>query len=138
MRRRRLLQGLVAGGVSAVAGCTRLPGVTEDYDIGMSANAFQPTELTISVGDTVVWYNDGSRAHTVTAYERGIPAEASFFATGGYDSESVARDEWAEREGGNLSTGEQFTHTFEVPGRHAYFCVPHESHGMLGDIIVEE
>lgn len=138
MRRRRLLGRLSILGAVGLAGCTAIPGMEDDFDVGMSANAFEPAEITVGVGESVVWLNNGSRAHTVTAYEHGIPADAEFFATGGYESEDVARDEWARTEGGNLVTGERYSHTFEIPGRYPYFCVPHESHGMVGDVYVED
>ncbi|WP_331236509.1 cupredoxin domain-containing protein [Natronorarus salvus] len=127
---------IAAAGAVATAGCTALG--SDDYDVGMSAHEFLPEELAIAVGETVVWENTGSRGHTVTAYDGGIPEGAAFFATGGYGSEAEARDAWEEGGGGLISTGERFEHTFEVPGRHAYVCIPHEVGGMIGAILVEE
>lgn len=137
MKRRRLL---LTGGTVALAGCTMVPRLRseEEYDIGMSANAFLPDELTVTVGDTVIWENDGSRAHTVTAYEGGLPNDASFFASGGYDNEPEAREAWHQHEGGNIYPGERYEHTFDVPGRYPYFCIPHEPRGMLADLYVNE
>lgn len=34
------------------------------------------------------------------------------------------------------SGGGKFTKTFDVPGEYYYFCIPHESLGMLGTVIV--
>jgi len=131
---------LVAAGTAAsvsVSGCTG--GLSEaDFDIGMSANAFLPDEYEVSVGDTVVWGNNGSRGHTVTAYERTIPDEADYFASGGYDDLDSAREEWHTTGGGNIPPGETFEHTFRVPGRHNYLCIPHESGGMIGAVVVTE
>lgn len=138
MDRRAFLATASVSPLSVLAGCLQLRGESDEYDIGMSANAFQPDELTISVGDTVTWKNDGSRAHTVTAYEGGLPEGAEFFATGGYDDETTAREAWHTEEGGNLYAGERFEHEFLTPGRHLYFCVPHEPRGMTGRIEVEE
>ncbi len=47
---------------------------------------------------------------------------------------------WEGSPGGNGKTydaGYEFSHTFEVPGKYEYYCVPHETAGMKGAIIVE-
>lgn len=140
MDRRQFLATASAVGTGGLAGCTTdlRVGGSEDYDVGMSPNAYLPEEFTIEVGDTVVWKNDGSRAHTVTAYEDRLPSDATYFASGGYDSQGEAYDAWHSHEGGNLYSGQRFEHTFEVPGRHEYYCVPHERGGMIGAILVED
>ncbi|MCH7661482.1 MAG: halocyanin [Euryarchaeota archaeon] len=92
----------------------------------------------IEVGDTVIWENTGSRAHTVTAYDGGQPEGAVFFATGEFDNEHDARTAWYDDRAGSIYTGDRFEHTFETPGEHDYYCVPHERGGMVGRIIVEE
>ena len=139
MDRRRFVRRISVLGAVSLAGCTDLIALgSDDYDIGMSANAFLPREFTIQAGGTVIWENDGSRAHTVTAYSDRQPEGATYFASGGYDNQSDAWDAWHDHEGGNLYLGERFEHTFEVPGRHEYFCVPHERMDMTGAIIVED
>ena len=138
MHRRRVLRRVGAAGVgTALAGCARVGG-DPGYDVGMLASAYQPAELTVSVGDTVVWENTSSRAHTVTAYEGAIPDEADYFASGGYDDEQTARDAWESDFGGGLESGDRFSHTFEVAGRYDYVCIPHETGGMYATVIVEE
>lgn len=137
MRRRRFLAAAGASATLAVSGCAGVFSA-DDFDVGMSASSFSPGELTVSVGDEVVWENTSSRAHTVTAYENAIPEEASYFASGGYESESAAREAWAQDLGGRIDNGERFSHTFEVSGRYDYVCIPHETGGMVGAIIVEE
>lgn len=131
---------MVSAGLAttSLAGCGVIPARRRDYDIGMSANAFVPERFAASVDEPVVWYNDGSRAHTVTAYEQGIPDGAAFFASGGYESEPAARDGWYSGEGGSIPPGESFTDSFSQPGRYEYFCVPHESRGMTGVVVVED
>ncbi len=37
---------------------------------------------------------------------------------------------------GNLKPGQAYRHTFTVPGRYRYFCVPHEGAGMIGEVVV--
>jgi plastocyanin len=72
----------------------------------------------------------------VTAYESGIPDEAAYFASGGYDSEEAAREAWTNLEGA-ITSGDTYEHTFEVPGTYHYFCIPHERGGMVGTVTVK-
>jgi len=125
------LSGCVANGLGG-------GGLSEDeFDVGMSANSFLPGETTVSVGDRVVWGNNGTRGHTVTAYDSGLPEGAAFFASGGFGSTEAARDAWDDTADGNVAPGETFTHTFETTGEHPYFCIPHESSRMTGVVVVE-
>jgi len=137
MRRRRVLATLGSALVAGSAGCAAAGMGGVDGDVGMTAVAFEPATITVSVGDEVVWYNNSARAHSITAYEDGIPAGAAYFATGGYDSEAAAREAW-DGMSGSITTGERYAHTFEVPGTYNYFCIPHERAGMVGKVVVEE
>lgn len=74
--------------------------------------AYAPSNLTVSVGDTVSWWNGDLEWHTVTSD-----------AAGGFDS-------------GTLRSGEWFNVTFTEPGVYRYHCTPHP--WMKGTIIVEE
>jgi len=74
MNRRTLLSTVGAGVTTALAGCTALLGggstLDEDeYDIGMSASAFDPVTYEATVGETVTWGNTSQRSHTVTGVE---------------------------------------------------------------------
>jgi plastocyanin len=111
-------------------GTTRTVDMTDEL-------IFDPDEITVEAGDTVVWENVGEIGHSVTAYEDEIPNGADFWAAGGFDREDAARSAYPER--GNVAGGESYQHTFEVVGTHEYFCIPHESVGMLGAVeVVEE
>jgi plastocyanin len=134
MRRRRFLAVAGAGATTSLAGCTALGSNDGSYDVGMTAVAFDPVEVTVSVGESVVWRNTSSRGHTVTAYGNAIPADAEFFASGDPESEAAAREEWRDD---LIDPGESYRHRFEVPGRHEYFCIPHEQAGMVGTVVVE-
>ncbi|SDZ74949.1 plastocyanin [Haloplanus vescus] len=136
MRRRRVLATLGSALAVGTAGCSALGGGV-DGDVGMTAVAFEPASITVSVGDEVVWYNNSARAHSITAYENSIPEEADYFATGGYESETAAREAWDGMHGA-LENGQRYSHTFEVPGTYGYFCIPHERAGMAGQVVVEE
>jgi plastocyanin len=130
-------RAFLAGTAALAAGCLGR-GETGDYDVGMTLDSFDPEELTVPVGTTVVWENTSSRGHTVTAYEGSIPDGAEYFASGGFESETEARDAWQNEEGGIFYGGETFEHTFEVAGTYGYVCLPHERDGMVGSVIVEE
>jgi len=114
-------------------------GVPDDADhvVSMQAVAFEPAELTVSVGDTVAWEWAAGEAHNVVAYEEEIPEGATYWASGDFESEEAARTGWENGEGA-VREGQSYVHTFETAGEHAYFCVPHEAAGMEGTIIVEE
>lgn len=137
MRRRRVLATLGSALVAGSAGCAAVGTGGVDGDVGMTAVAFEPATITVSAGDEVVWYNNSARAHSITAYEDGIPTEAAYFATGGYDSEAAAREAW-DGMNGAITNGQRYAHTFEVPGTYNYFCIPHERAGMVGKVVVEE
>ena len=68
---------------------------------------FAHLDITVSVGTTVTWVNDDPAPHTTTS---GTPANQT-----------------AEWDSGNLSTGEQFSLTFNQVGTFAYFCKIHPS-----------
>ena len=139
LSRRRLLAAAGTAAAAGVAGCAGGGGSAQgDYDVGMTAVAFDPVEITVSVGDTVVWANTSSRGHTVTAYDSGIPDDADFFASGGYDSPAAARDAFGSELGGLIDSGDTWSHTFEVAGEYEYLCIPHEASGMIGTVVVEE
>lgn len=98
----------------AVAGTA----VAATHDVMQAGMTFSPSEITIDVGDTVVWHH-GSGIHTVTN------------GTGAADPDV-----------GNLfdltlSSG-TVSHTFTSAGDVPYFCRPHESFGMTGLIHVQE
>jgi plastocyanin len=114
-------------------------GVPDDADhvVSMQAVAFEPAELTVSVGDKVAWEWAAGEAHNVVAYADGIPDDATYWASGGFESEAAARTGWENGEGA-VQSGQAYVHTFETAGEHAYVCVPHEAAGMEGTIIVEE
>lgn len=132
-RRTFLRTAAGAGVVAGAAGtATAQDGTTHTVDM-TDGLVFDPAEISIEPGDTVVWENVGSIGHTVTAYEDDIPEEAAYFASGGFDSEQAARDAYPE---GDIGGGDSYEHTFEVEGTYEYFCIPHEGAGMLGTVNV--
>lgn len=73
------------------------------FDLG-----YDPAAVTINVGQTVTWTNDGDLPHTVTF-------------DGGPDS-------------GTLSPGDTYAHTFEAAGELSYICTIHPA--MRGTVSV--
>ncbi len=117
--------------VAALAGCS---GDAGNEVAIVSGRRFEPVRLTVPVGTTVTWSNGADDAHSVTAYQEAVPEGAAYFSSGGFDSESEARDNLAEALIGN---GESYEVMFERPGTYEYFCIPHEADGMKGTIVVE-
>ncbi|PCR90363.1 DUF5059 domain-containing protein [Natrinema ejinorense] len=113
-------------------------GVPDDADhvVDMQAVAFEPAELTVEQGETVAWTHASGEPHSVSAYEDGIPSDATYWASGGFESETDAREGWENGQGA-VTSGESYVHTFETTGKHEYVCIPHEAAGMVGTIVVE-
>ena len=136
--RRRTFLATAAGVTATLAGCGMVGG-SGDADIEMAKNAYLPETFEATVGEPVVGVNTGTRGHTVTAYEDGLPNDAEYWASGGFESEAAARDGFWERGGeGTIRSGETWSYTFETSGTHPYFCVPHERAGMVGTVVVTE
>jgi len=102
-----------------------------------SLKHFEPAELTVQQGETVAWKYAAGDAHNVVAYEDKIPDDAEYWASGGFDSETAARDGWENGKGALHRSEQVYVHTFETAGTHEYLCVPHEAAGMVGKVIVE-
>ncbi len=125
---------VVAATSVGLAGCLSGPSFPDaDVIAGEDGgNVFAPAKLTVAVGDRVIWGFE-SAGHNVSCRpddsdEAQLPAEAEPFAS--YGADESPNDTLVPR-------GETFEHTFEVPGRYEYVCIPHESFGMAGTIHVE-
>lgn len=136
MDRRQYLAGVGALALGGASGCLAA-GSGADYDVGMTAEAFDPVELTVATGERVRWRNTSARAHTVTAYGDLLPSGAAYFASGGFETEAAAREAFWDDMGGALETEATYERAFEQPGTYDYLCVPHEKAGMVGRVVVE-
>lgn len=133
MKRRHLLR-LGGATLAAIAGCSSVGGSDGSKVVSMTDSyGFDPERLTVRPGTTVRWVNDSSVGHTVTAYADRIPTDAPYFASGGFDSERAARN---DIQGGLVPADEAYEHTFEASGTYEYYCIPHESSGMTGTVVV--
>lgn len=94
-----------------------LPAPAGAAQVGVSVgdHAFDPSTITVVVGDTVTWTVSSGLPHTVSADD------------GSFDS-------------GDLNDGVTFSHTFELAGTYPYYCLFHGAPGgigMSGIVIVE-
>jgi len=133
--RRGFLAGVAGAGGLAAANTAAGQAQTTTVDMTDSL-VFDPEEVTVQVGTEVVWQNVGSVGHSVTAYEDELPDGAEYWASGGFEGESAARSAYPSE--GEVAGGESYSHTFETTGTHGYFCIPHESVGMVGEVVVTE
>jgi plastocyanin len=90
-------------------------------------NKFDPATVTITKGGTVTWTNTSSMQHTVTDDPVKAVNKADAQLPPGVQP-------W---DAGLVNPGQTFSHTFDVVGTYKYFCVPHESLGMLGTVVVQ-
>lgn len=79
-------------------------------DVSISNFSFNPGSTTVNKGTTVVWTNNDSAGHTVTADQGAGPAS------------------------GLLNPGETYSYTFNEPGTFNYHCSVHPS--MKGTVTV--
>jgi plastocyanin len=84
----------VLGLSGAASGCSR----TTKHTVVMEAVSFQPTDLTVSAGDAVVWVNKDPFPHTATSSV--------------FDSKTIA-------------AGESWTYTAKTRGEFPYVCTLH-------------
>jgi plastocyanin len=88
---------------------------------------FGTDRVTVPVGATVLWRNDSSVAHTVTA----DPARAR-------TASNVQLPSGAEPfESESLPQGQTFARQVTVPGEYRYVCRIHEESGMAGIVTAE-
>ena len=87
---------------------------------------FEPHVARVNVGGTVTFVNE-SGSHTATAYHPDN------------DQPQLVPDGAESWDSGLLTEdGATFEHTFETEGVYHYYCIPHETVGMIGSIIVGE
>lgn len=88
---------------------------------------FEPSRLSIKVGDTVEWKNVGTSIH-----------HASTDSSSAVNPADVSNPAGAKPfDSGFLQPGQSFSYTFTVPGTYKYICAPHETSGMSGEVTVK-
>jgi plastocyanin len=100
---------LLVGAFTAPLFSTAEPVSAQDSSISIVDFAFSGGSITVEVGSTVTWTNDGSATHTVSA-------------------------DGAEFDSGDLAPGDSYSVTFDTPGTYGYHCNFHSE--MTGTIVV--
>lgn len=104
----------------------------EPREIIITANGFEPTEITIKAGQTVRWVNKDSQEHWPASAVH--PTHTAYPGSGlskcGTDEEKSIFDAC-----GPLATGEKFSFTFTEKGSWAYH--DHLQPGNRGKVVVE-
>ncbi|MEY4864760.1 MAG: hypothetical protein RLZZ114_189, partial [Bacteroidota bacterium] len=106
---------LVATALAFVGGLVSLQATV--HNVSVNSNFFQPSTLTIQVGDQVIW-TQVSGAHNVNGTQGTFPNNPASFSSG-----AVAGGNWT------------YSFTFTIPGTYSYHCDPHA--GMTGIITVQ-
>jgi plastocyanin len=91
----------------AIAGS---PVRAADIEVKIDNFTFNPKQITVKAGDTVVWVNHDDIPHTVASQTQAFRSKA-------------------------LDTDDKFSFTFATPGTYPYFCALHPQ--MTGTIVVE-
>lgn len=101
--------------------------LANSHQINAGGFYYQPSSLTVSIGDTVVWINDGG-THDVNG-NINSQTGSSFNNPESFSSASISA------QGAII-----YTHVFTVPGTYNYDCSVgnHAAMGMVGTIIVED
>jgi amicyanin len=103
-----LARGATAMLVTLVIAAT--PVRAADVAVKIDNFVYNPQQITVKSGTTVVWTNHDDIPHTVTS------------STGAFRSKA-------------LDTDDTFSFTFTTPGTYKYFCALHPH--MTGSIVVE-
>lgn len=92
--------------------------VAQDHIVTLQNNAFTPQELTINVGQTVL-FDNVQGTHNVNGTQTAYPDNPESFGNG-----AAMPAPW------------NYEHTFTIAGTYQYKCDPHEVLGMVGTITV--
>jgi plastocyanin len=86
------------------------------YNVAVTSNEFTPSQLTINVGDKVIWTNTQG-SHNVNGTKATFSSNPLSF-------------------GNSVGSGWTYEFTFTTAGTYDYQCDPHASMGMVGKVIV--
>lgn len=107
------------------------PPVPGTHDVTVKDYSFSPQTITIKVGETVRWTNQGPSVHHVISDQAGVFDAGDMLAPG------TTTDPY----GNPTSTGgSTFSHTFTQAGTFTYHCMNHPPagyKGFTGTIIVQ-
>ena len=104
-------------------------------EVTNAGDRYDPSPLTIKVGDTVKWINVSGGPHNVAFYPDSIPSGAA-------DALNADMPNRMAPLNGPLVTDSlgayQVTFANAPPGTYKYYCIPHEAMGMKGTLIIEQ
>ena len=106
-------------------GCTAASAQSAVTVDATNSLKFVPASVCLKAGGTITWKNVGNIFHTTTD-------EASLAASPSDAALPSGASSWNHV----LNPGQSFALKLTVPGTYKYFCIPHESLGMLGQITV--
>jgi plastocyanin len=112
-------EGAPEGGLTAEPTAeppTPEPAAPAEVTVDMVDFTYEPVEVTVPTGTTIVWVNTGDFDHSATADDRS------------WDT-------------GEFGTGQRAGITFDISGTYQYFCTLHGSpggNGMSGTVTVTE
>jgi plastocyanin len=101
---------LVLAGPAPLGGAA--PSAAEVVVEMNDANLFEPADVVVATGTTVIWVNVGVEPHTVSADDYS------------FDSPIV-------------NGGESFSYTFQTAGTFSYSCTVPDHLGMIGTVVVQ-
>jgi plastocyanin len=111
-----------AAAIVLITVCLRTQAAT--YRVTTSGSVFDPIEVDINAGETILWENNDATEHTVTADATLDDGVIPIFDSGDIPTED-----------GDDTSASKFTVTFNTPGTNTYYCRIH-GHGMSGVIVV--
>lgn len=107
-----VLSVVACGGATPETTTPPLSGGAE-HQVTLGDLAYNPQEITIEVGDTVTWTNEGSTTHTVTSWFIWIDEDDEVHIIIGYVWDS-----------GDIKPEETYSRTFDEVGIYHYIALP--------------
>ena len=104
--------------LTLLALCICVSAIFAQTTVTVQSNTFTPQDLTINVGETVLFDNING-FHNVDGTQTTFPSNPESFGNGG-----AASAPW------------NYEHTFTIAGTYDYNCTPHAGLGMVGTITV--
>ncbi len=132
LSRRQAVGAAIAAVAAVIAGCfSERPSPTDSGGEGVLVEmkpslVFDPADVTINRGETIVWRNVSGFVHTSTD-------DPDLAQNAAHAQLPAGAQPW---DSGALANGQEYRRTFDVPGQYRYFCRPHEASNMLGTITV--
>ncbi len=132
--------GFVLVFVAACGGSSPMGGggppvenVIMNDNAGAAPYAFSPAPLTVKVGTTVKWTNNGKTAHTATSDATPQPIWDSGTVLPAGSTSCPPADPYCTPSGTPAGT---YRVTFNTAGTYQYHCAFHQAQGMTGTITV--